>query len=119
MPRYTFNHNGSTVGASGRRYRWQAGQPIEAPDGEFAHMDASTYSTGGAAYSTRPMQAEKAPAKVEVAKGKNAPGKSAPHRSISKGGGGWYTLTVDGEEAGKVRGLDVARAWQETGTLPD
>lgn len=56
---YTMNHRGFTDGAvTGRQYRYDAGEAIEAPDGEFRHLPASDYKTSSLdAYNKRPLDA--------------------------------------------------------------
>lgn len=111
---YTFDFDGGTRGLSGKRYKWAAGQPVQAPAGEFDHLQKGSYQTRP----LTPTPGPELPPDPDGDDGKSKK-KTAPDRRISKAKGGWYVLKEDGREAGKVQGEAAARHWQDTGELPE
>lgn len=62
MDQFYFNRAMGTTGAvSGKSYHIRAGQTVEAPAGEFAHLDPVAFKTAGKASSTaaEPQAAKK------------------------------------------------------------
>lgn len=56
MPTYLMQTRGGTEGAeSGTYHRFEPGDEIEAPEGEFEHLPDSAYETRPGQYNTRPV----------------------------------------------------------------
>lgn len=111
--KYRFPSPGSTVGsATGRSYSWDAGETIEAPEGEFAHMgesDVDVISNGS--YRTSDQRAGR---DYETAEMRPASDEDEPSGKFyyEEKGAGWYRICYpDGEtveDESPVRGEDKA-----------
>lgn len=96
MPVHKFQSGpGFTRGAAtGEEYRWEEGDEIEAPEGEFRHLSPGMYET-------RPSR----PAKGSEETESKEPREDGAHHT----GSGWYDIVVGGEKVDRERGKEAAQ----------